>query len=464
MKNLVTVNTNFPTIENQIEYLSGESLLDYEIVVFNPGFPHLYREEFSSGGSCISIESSENLKAAMSHWSNELLGALKAGKTIFFLMNEQEIDSAASGATVKNKSRTFHTYSVNNYSVLPLNLEIRNAKGKQIINEHKNYNGLYEAIKDIANYKVIFSSNIGTKIFAAKDGSIVATEIQLKDIPGKLILLPYFTFDSMVRYDEESKDEFWTDKALQTSHAVASQLVALDKIFRHEEDLTPTPEWIDLLERPSKVADIDKEIITIDSEISKFQKQKELAEDLRNELLSYTHLLYESGNNLETAIEKALRLLDYEVENYRNDALEIDHVITSPEGKRMIGESEGKDNSAINITKFRQLETNINEDFARDEIETPAKGILFGNGFRFTKPDDREEQFTKKCLTNAQRLGTALVRTADLYSVALYVLNNPKDYEFKKACRDAIEGTSGSIVEFPSPTSGKKIKRKVEVK
>lgn len=99
----------------------------------------------------------------------------------------------------------------------------------------------------------------------------------------------------------------------------------------------------------------------------------------------------------------------------------------------------------------RQLESNIGEDFEREEIEHPAKGILFGNGYRLTAPEARPEQFTQKSLTNAARLGSSLIRTTDLYPIALYLLDNPKDDAFKTACMTAIESTAGGIVEFPVP-------------
>src|SRR5690606_29832500 len=100
-------------------------------------------------------------------------------------------------------------------------------------------------------------------------------------------------------------------------------------------------------------------------------------------------------------------LLGFTVENYRAGDVEIDHIFVGPSGVRMIGESEGKENSSVDITKFRQLESNINEDFQREEVNTPAKGVLFGNAYRFTEPALRADHFTAKCLTNAKRLGTA---------------------------------------------------------
>jgi len=117
--------------------------------------------------------------------------------------------------------------------------------------------------------------------------------------------------------------------------------------------------------------------------------------------------------------------------------------------KRFIGECEGKDNSAINIDKFRQLSENIQADLQKKEVDKPAVGILFGNGFRLTPPLDRHEQFTEKCLASARR-GTILVQAMDLYPVARYILET-KDQSYMKLCRDAITASIGRVVEFPDP-------------
>lgn len=143
----------------------------------------------------------------------------------------------------------------------------------------------------------------------------------------------------------------------------------------------------------------------------------------------------------------ALRVLGYSAENYHDGELELDQVIMSPEGDRFIGECEGKDNAAVNIDKFRQLSENIQSDLQREEVETPAVGILFGNGFRLVQPQDRQEQFTQKCLSSAKR-GTILIRTMDLFPVVRY-LQKTNDEDYKKACRDSVLAGMGRIVEFP---------------
>ena len=142
-------------------------------------------------------------------------------------------------------------------------------------------------------------------------------------------------------------------------------------------------------------------------------------------------------------------MLGFEVENFREGDLEIDHVFNGLSGIRLIGEAEGKDKTAVSISKFRQLESNVLEDFDRDEIDEPAKPVLFGNGFRLEAPESRKIQFTDKCLKNAKRSGAALVQTTDLYEAVIYILNNEQDEEFRIECQAAIENADGELVVFP---------------
>ena len=90
-------------------------------------------------------------------------------------------------------------------------------------------------------------------------------------------------------------------------------------------------------------------------------------------------LLYENGKPLEDAIRITLEMMEFRVEHFENSESEFDVVFESKEG-RLIGEAEGKDNKAINISKLRQLEMNIHEDFERDEVSDMAKGVLIEIG------------------------------------------------------------------------------------
>lgn len=92
MKSIVAINTELPTVDHKIEYLSGESLRDYDIALFDPKLPYSERIQFSGGGSCLTIEATRLVKTALAHWAGEIRGALQAGKTVFVLLNELRED------------------------------------------------------------------------------------------------------------------------------------------------------------------------------------------------------------------------------------------------------------------------------------------------------------------------------------------------------------------------------------
>jgi hypothetical protein len=443
-KSIVTINTALPTVGDEVAYLSGASLRDYDIAVFDTSLPHeaLERVDFSGGGSCIAIESTRLLSAAFKHWNSEIRGALRSGKTVFVLVAEKDDDSGAVSVTtgVRN-ARNYQTQSLHNYLALPLTLSVRNTKGRVMKAVDSRFRGLLDAIKDVASYQAILADSVGTTAIAAKDGAAVASVLQLEGLPGHIVLLPYFNMTAFSAKASEKQ---------QTSHRIVSQLVAVDRALTAESEMTPPPSWVADAPLPQQVSAIEVEIADIDNEIAGLAQRKDKKLRERDGSMAHSRLLFEGGKQLEAAIEDALKLLGYTVENYRNGDLEIDHIIVGPASIRMIGESEGKDNAPIDISKFRQLESNINEDFQREDVAAPAKGLLFGNAYRFTEPSLRAEQFTAKCFTNAERLGTALVRTSDLYTVVISALDHPEDQAFLEECRKALEETKGGIVVFPT--------------
>jgi hypothetical protein len=450
MKSIIAINVNIPTVDEYVNYLSGDSLRDYDIAIFDPELPSLERIYFDGGGSCISVEAGTRLAKAMIHWKSEFTSALDAGKTIFVILNAHKEDQFSTGSTLTNKQRTHSTSTVNNYQVLPAKIELSNSNGRKIIVTDGAYRGIYEAIKDVIQYKTIVKSGLTNKVFTAKDGAPVGGVMKFDKVPGHIVFLPFFDFESGDFTETNSEDVVvWSEKAIKTSNALIGQIVAIDKVLKGSTQKTPPPSWMDEVEEIGAAKAINEKISELDRNIASLKVARNEQVLAKEEISSYSDLLFENGKALEKAIEKTLRILGYTSESLQIDDLEIDHVIVSPSGKRMIGESEGKDNSAIDISKFRQLESNIGEDFQRDEVDEPAKGILFGNGYRLTAPNNREEQFTKKSITNAKRLGSALIRTSDLYPVAAYLLDNPEDHDFKNACRAAIDETVGGIVQFP---------------
>ena len=105
----------------------------------------------------------------------------------------------------------------------------------------------------------------------------------------------------------------------------------------------------------------------------------------------------------------------------------------------------------MNIDKLRQLTMNVHEDLQRDEVTTPAKAVLFGNGFRLQPLDERPDPFSAKCYSAAATSSTALVFTPGLFAPVQYLMAQT-DEEYSRKCREVILATVGRV-KFPEPPS-----------
>jgi hypothetical protein len=180
--------------------------------------------------------------------------------------------------------------------------------------------------------------------------------------------------------------------------------------------------------------------------VEQAQREKEALSDQLTTAGRHRALLYEKGKPLEEAIIHALRLMGFTASPFKASDSEFDVVFESAEG-RLIGEAEGKDNRAVNVDKLRQLSMNIHEDLQREEINTPAKPVLFGNGYRLQSVTERPDPFTDKCKSAAATSSTALVHTPDLFVVVQNLLEQSYE-EYAKECRRAILSSVGRVV-FP---------------
>ena len=267
-------------------------------------------------------------------------------------------------------------------------------------------------------------------------------------------MLPYLKYD----YEEFVKTEknhngdekqCWTVNALKFGHELIACLIQIATDLNKSAERTPPPKWTN---KPGFASSKETKIVeSIRAEEKKIADISNEISNLRNQLadeLVLKDLLFEQGKPLENAVIRALGILGYKAENYDDGTLELDQIIISPDGYRYIGECEGKNEKDIDITKYRQLSDSINADFARDEVEEKAFGILFGNPQRLTDPDERTLDFTKKCKISAERDKIALIKTPDLFTVVKYLSENT-DEAFKNKCRDAIHNGLGTIVIFP---------------
>jgi hypothetical protein len=461
-KNIVTVGLEIPGQSGKYLPLSSDqSLLDYDVIVFVPDISDFitYSGEFYQGKSCLSDNASFILKEKSLRWKQELLTAFQHGKTVFIYMSELKEVFVATGTfnysgTGRNRVTTRHVNAFDNFKLRPLTLDnVTAARGREMkaIKELGVLAPYWAEFGKRSQYEVYFDSKVVTPLIVTKTGDKTVVGV-VRPKPGSaggaIVLLPPVQYEDDTFVEEKNGKTYWTKSAIAFGKKWISALLEIDSTIAAEFQRTPQPNWVKAntyaLQKEGK---IQENIESLSARIVSLEAEKQtLVDQLRNEG-SLRNLLYESGPLLEAAILEALQILGINAEGFRDSSSEFDVVFTW-KGTRFLGEAEGKDNKPINVDKISQLERNLSEDFARDEVTAYPRAILFGNAFRLQELSVRKDFFTEKCVSTAERIKAALVRTPDLFFAARYVKESG-DTEFANACIEALVEAKGTVVEFP---------------
>lgn len=447
-KSIISIGYEIPGFSDRChEYTSDQSLLDGDIIVFET-----VSLADSSGGKPTYTDSySFALRESTKHWRREVSTALEHGKTVFLMFRKYNIAQLYTGQKeFKGRTQINYVEDFNNYEFLPIKLpEIVSKGGSAVVfTGDPVFATLWKEFGSYLRYESYLAQKTRRPVFVTKTGRLPIGGV-FTDGKGHLVLLPPIDYDEENFITNSESNPEWTKEAITFGNRLVNLLSEIDHSLKQESTKTPAPEWVagDQFKLKNELQ-LEQKIVGVSATIATLTEEaKSLRSNLENEI-KLKDLLFETGKPLEAAVTLALMILGYSAENYDDGTLELDQVIVSPEGGRFIGECEGKDAAAINIDKLRQLEENIQSDLQREDVEKPAVGILFGNGFRLTPPNERQEQFTTKCLVSAKR-GTILIRTANLFSVARYV-RETDDEDFAKQCREAILSGTGDIVQFPA--------------
>ena len=462
-RRIFTVGFDLPGDEfESVEFNSSQTLLDADIVLFEPTLGHYITSRSYNGKPLLIEDSSFTTKKQLDHWRSEIVAAVEAGKLVIVYLAKpiecyRYTGQKEFSGTGRSRVTTNNVTEISSYEAVP-NLKRVTAKSGKEIRLEKNATYLASYWSEFSAYspyevkiegdfkRVLLKSRVGDRaVGAAVHGS-----------NGTLLFLPPLRYDEeeFLTYDEQTMEEYWTDEAFKFGKRLVSALVALSDNLKKSAQRTPAPVWtLESKYRLAEEAELESAISSCTLEISRLQSKKASLEKKRSEAGSLRNLLFEQGPLLELSVLEALRLLGFEAKPFSDGESEFDAVFTSPEG-RCLGEAEGKDRKPINIDKFSQLERNLQEDFARDDVTDYAKGVLFGNAFRLMPLSERGEYFTDKCVSAAKRVRAALVRTPDLFAPAKYLKENPTDTDYAKQCREAIFCSEGDIVIFSPPPVG----------
>ena len=462
-----------------LDFKSDKSLLDGDFIIFSVDLSGYHGGESFQGKTCLDDSSSFRLRKDCQHWRSELDAALKDGKTVVVFINDSAEVAAATGemrysGTGRNTRSTRIVSTVDPYEAIPAPFgSVVRRSGERIkavqdlgilatywheFGSHSSYEAYIEGFKG----KPLLQTQTG--------GKVVGGVYRSPTWKGSLIFLPLPDLDSAVdmkakEFREKQKKRSAKGSAANTRQAeslkkraeafVAGQFIAaltgVDKAAKNAAEVTPPPTWAQedrfFLAKEIQIQSTISENIATSQ---KLQNERAALEEALDKAQRLKGLLFEKGNALEAAVLVALKILGFHAKNLKEEDSEFDAVMLDPDGARLIGEAEGKDDKAINVDKLDQLDRNLREDFSR-QSESEAKfaiGVLFGNAYRLTPPKARDAFFTTKCMLAAKRSHISLVRTTDLFNIAQSLENYPNP-EFATECRRAIREADGELVEFP---------------
>lgn len=460
-KQIITIGYEIPgKNELYVDFNKPTSLMDADILLISPDSlrPRGDWVRFTtSDGGCYNVESSSLYTRKISLLRKEIEDHLKSGKNVFIFLTKEEKDTLANGVSSPRKGEhSYSTYEYSNYSFLPISIgQLTTASGKHVrFSGNPIFGDFYNKFKKYLEYELYVEGVEETYvIFTGKDKSKILGATYSVGT-GHIITLPILTYNeedfTEVKEEEDGEEEeFWNKDGMAFGNNFIQCLIEIDKKLISDSEKTPVPDWASKEQfLGKKEKQLKDSINNNNEEIEKIALENERLEKSLEEENKLKDLLFEQGKPLEGAVIKALKILGYQAENYDDGDLEMDQVIISPEKHRYIGETEGKDNKDINITKFRQLVDVLNADFAREEVTEKAFGILFGNAERLTDPEKRKLDFTAKCKSGAKREKVALIKTMDLFAVVKY-LNENDDEKFREGCRNATHEGLGKVVKFP---------------
>ena len=469
MKEIFTIDCEIPGGYGTHEsFYSRRSLMDADLILLRTASlstHYIYGNTYYKGKPSMPESASFRMKQSIEHWRREIRDAIAAGKTVFVLLGRlDEVyvrtgEKTFSGAG-RNRVQTTHVEPLSNYDVLQFGgMNVVHSEGEAMILQReesllKEYWDIYETE---SQYCVYFEkADGGIPLVTTKNGQRIVSLVYRDSSGGALVALPwldltkdeFFNDEDEQLYDEDD-DVAWTTDAKKWGLKYFQILSSIDDAIKKTDEAEPIPHWVsnESLLTYSEW-ELRKELSEIESKIEKLQeKQKETALNLEDAAL-LRPLLYAQGQSLEEATLRAMRILGFNANHFRNADSEFDAVLECPEG-RIIGEVEGKDRRSVDVNKIRQLITNLMEDDDRDEVAEKATGVLFGNAYRLTSPSERPaDQFTQKCLQTAEARGIVLIRTCDLFEVTRTLVDTP-DEDFATECRNAIFAARGQIVQFP---------------
>ena len=207
------------------------------IVLFYPSLPR-----FRADGGFIQSTYSE-MKSANQHWRAQIIECMKAGITVFLMLNTIETVSSSSGPTIGNYDsvkqllRESMSFAEGDLMVIAPNEPLLNDYWQEFGKESR-----YLAhLPNSRHYTTLVSTRNGNRTVAA---------IKRYQTGGALVLLPWLDLLKSEFYSDEVDDcdsnieEFkWNAEGEKWGRRFFQALISLDSAIKGVSKRTPVPRW-----------------------------------------------------------------------------------------------------------------------------------------------------------------------------------------------------------------------------
>jgi hypothetical protein len=389
MKSVFSVGLALPgNAAEFVPFRSDRALFDADIVIFTPTFGDYSEADEYLGCSRIEESDSTDLVQDCQHWRNELQAAVDAGKIVFIMLYKPvqvyyDTGQRSYSGTGRNRVTTRVVNSKNSYDAIPVSLKgLTPRGGSEIASLNLGPIAAYWAqFGRDSSYEVYFNYDEAglVPLLATKNRERLVGALSRSKGGGAFVLLPPVQWDDGAFSYKRGKQDYWNKAGMAFGKRLVAALLDAAQTLQRAGARSPVPEWATAAEHATELeGKLQERLELIDAQTAALADSRRCVQTELEDAGVLRWLLYETGKPLESAILKALGLLGFVSEPFREGQSEFDAVFTAPEG-RCLGEAEGKDNKAINVDKISQLARNLEEDYAREEVTSYAKGVLFGN-------------------------------------------------------------------------------------
>lgn len=241
-RKLISIGYEIPDFSDDwYEYSSDQSLLDADVIVFEPmtyGTGYEGKITLTEDGSFLVRQQAE-------HWRRELSTALEHGKTVFLILRKYQVFSIYTGQKEFKGAKTInYVTDYNNYEFLPAKLPSMTAKsGSEVVfTGDPVFATFAKEFKKYLRFECYLNDRVRRPLFVTRTGEKpigAAFEVH----KGHLVSLPLIEYDRDKFIREEGDESEWTEEAIAFGERLVEIILGIDKALRSESLETPPPAW-----------------------------------------------------------------------------------------------------------------------------------------------------------------------------------------------------------------------------